>query len=49
MPNLNGEQPKDVGDRSQAMVLARLVQNFPNVLTPFGENSRYDLVIDDGE
>ncbi len=31
------------------MVLARLVQNFPNVLTPFGENTRYDLVIDDGE
>ena len=31
------------------MVLARLVQVYPEVLIPFGENTRYDLVIDDGE
>ena len=30
------------------MVLARLVQAGYQVLTPFGENVRYDLVIDDG-
>lgn len=40
--------PKDVGDESQAMVLARLVQAGAQVLIPFGENVRYDLVIDDG-
>lgn len=39
--------PKDVGDESQAMVLARLVQAGKQVLTPFGENVRYDLVLDD--
>lgn len=41
--------PKAVGDASQAMVLARLVQIYPEVWIPFGENTRYDLVIDDGE
>ena len=41
--------PKAVGDATQAMVLARLVQVYPDVLVPFGENTRYDLVIDDGE
>ena len=40
--------PKDIGDESQAMVLARLVQAGYQVLLPFGENVRYDLVIDDG-
>jgi hypothetical protein len=39
--------PKDVGDETQAMVLARLVQAGKQVLTPFGENVRYDLAIDD--
>ena len=41
--------PKDVGDESQAMVLARLVQAGKQVLTPFGENVRYDLVLDEGD
>jgi hypothetical protein len=41
--------PKDVGDESQAMVLARLVQAGKQVPTPFGENVRYDLVIDEGD
>jgi hypothetical protein len=31
------------------MVLARLVQTYETVLLPFGENQRYDMVIDDGE
>lgn len=30
------------------MVLARLLQVYPLVLVPFGENQRYDLLIDDG-
>lgn len=41
--------PKDVGDETQAMVLARLVQAGKQVLMPFGENVRYDLVIDEGD
>jgi hypothetical protein len=44
-----GFQPKIVGDRSCAMVLARLLQVFDTVLLPFGEDQRYDLVIDTGE
>ncbi len=31
------------------MVLARLVQVYPQVLIPFGENQRYDLLIEDGD
>jgi len=40
--------PKLVGDRSAAMVLARLLEIYEVVLLPFGENQRYDLVIDTG-
>jgi hypothetical protein len=38
--------PKLVGDRSTAMVLARLLEIYEIVLLPFGENQRYDLVIE---
>ena len=31
------------------MVLARLVQAGKEILVPFGENQRYDLVIDEGD
>ncbi len=31
------------------MVLARLLQVYPQVLIPFSENQRYDLLIEDGE
>lgn len=41
--------PKAVGDASAAMVLARLVQAGKEILVPFGENQRYDLVIDEGD
>ncbi|MGH2808346.1 MAG: group I intron-associated PD-(D/E)XK endonuclease [Actinomycetota bacterium] len=40
---------KTVGDQTEAMVMARLLQVYPAVLLPFGENQRYDLVVDDGE
>lgn len=39
--------PKDKGDRSEAMILAVLLQAGKVVLQPFGDNQRYDLVIDD--
>lgn len=41
--------PKAVGEVSEAMVLARLVQSGLVVLMPFGNNQRYDLVIDRGD
>lgn len=40
---------KAIGDASAAMVLARLVQAGKEILVPFGENQRYDLVIDEGD
>jgi len=39
---------KDVGDKSQAIILAELIRAGKVVLLPFGDNQRYDLVIDDG-
>ena len=38
---------KDKGDISEAMILARLLQLGKKVAIPFGENHRYDLLIDD--
>ena len=40
---------KSVGDRSEAIVLAELVKRGYLVSIPFGENQRYDLIIDDGD
>jgi hypothetical protein len=42
------EHPKDVGDRSTLAVILALRQAGFHVLVPFGENTRYELVIDDG-
>jgi hypothetical protein len=42
------EHPKDIGDRSQLAVMLALRAAGFAVLIPFGENTRYDLVIDDG-
>jgi hypothetical protein len=39
--------PKRVGDVSQAKVMAALVAAGKSILLPFGENTRYDIVIDD--
>jgi PD-(D/E)XK endonuclease len=39
---------KSIGDRSEAIVLAELVKRGYLVSIPFGENQRYDLIIDDG-
>lgn len=43
------EHPKAIGDRTEAHVLAALVSTYPNVLLPWGENTRYDLVVDTGD
>ena len=42
------EHPKDIGDRTQLAVMLALRDAGYAVLVPFGENTRYDLVIDDG-
>lgn len=39
--------PKLVGDQTEAMVIARLVQAGRSVLIPFGENHHYDILIDE--
>ncbi len=41
------ESPKTVGERSEGMVLAALLRAGKVVLQPFGDNQRYDLVIDE--
>ena len=40
--------PKDKGDRSEGMILAALLKAGKTVLTPFGDNQRYDLVTEEG-
>jgi hypothetical protein len=40
--------PKDVGDKSTLTIMLALRETGYGVLVPFGENTRYDLVIDDG-
>jgi hypothetical protein len=41
------EHPKDIGDRSTLAITLALRSLEYGVLLPFGENTRYDLVIDD--
>src|ERR1700722_1161700 len=38
---------KSLGDRSEAIVLAELIQACYKVWIPFGEDQRYDLILDD--
>jgi hypothetical protein len=42
------EHPKDIGDRSMLAVMLALREAGYAVSVPFGENTRYDLLIDDG-
>src|SRR5260370_8728155 len=41
------QTPKAIGERSQAHIIARLLDVGSNVLTPYGDNTRYDLGIED--
>jgi hypothetical protein len=43
------DHPVDVGQRTEAVVLAELVKRGHRVLIPFGHNHRYDLVLDLGD
>ena len=40
--------PKAIGERSEAIILAHLLRRGAVVLLPFGNNQRYDLVVDLG-
>jgi hypothetical protein len=42
------EHPKAIGDRTTLAVMLALERAGYDLLVPFGENTRYDLVIDDG-
>jgi hypothetical protein len=42
------EHPKAKGDRSTLAIMLALYDAGDELLVPFGENTRYDLVIDDG-
>jgi hypothetical protein len=42
------DHPKDKGDRTTLAVMLALRETGYGVLVPFGENTRYDIVIDDG-
>jgi hypothetical protein len=42
------EHPKAIGDRTTLAVMLGLQEAGYALLIPFGENARYDLVIDDG-
>lgn len=42
-------RPKEVGERTEAIVLAELVKAGLVVLLPFGDNQRYDFVVDTGQ
>jgi hypothetical protein len=42
------EHPKAIGDRSQLAIMLALDRLGYAVFAPLGENTRYDLVIDDG-
>ena len=42
------EHPKDIGDRTTLAVMLALSDAGYQIAVPFGENTRYDLVLDDG-
>lgn len=43
------EHPKDIGDRSTLAIMAALQRLGYGIYTPFGENTRCDLVVEAGE
>jgi hypothetical protein len=45
-PTSLSDHPVDVGDRTEAIVIAALVRRGSKVLRPLSANQRYDLVLD---
>jgi hypothetical protein len=48
LPGTLSRHPVDVGERSEAIILAELVKRGYRVLIPYGTNHRYDIVINVG-
>jgi hypothetical protein len=48
-PEVLSRHPVDIGQRSEAIILAALVRRGYRVLTPFSANQRYDIAIDLGD
>jgi hypothetical protein len=42
-----GYDPKGIGEKSEAQVLAAFLRSDKVVLLPYGDNQRYDLVVDE--
>jgi hypothetical protein len=42
------ENPKAIGETTEAVILAHLIQRGDNVSLPFGNNQRYDMIVDRG-
>src|SRR5207237_200300 len=40
---------RNIGEQSQASIIAKFIEVGYNVLTPYGDNQRYDLVIEDAD
>jgi hypothetical protein len=49
MAGMKGGNPKAIGERSEAHIVARLLDAGKSVLKPHGDNRRYDLVLDEGD
>jgi PD-(D/E)XK nuclease superfamily protein len=48
-PNGPSAHPVDIGDRTEAIIVAELVRRGYRVLRPLSANQRYDLVLDLGD
>jgi hypothetical protein len=44
-----GKNSKDTGDQTEVKVIHKLVMEGYSVSIPFGDNDKYDLIVDDGE
>lgn len=44
---MNGSNPKEVGERSEAQIMSRFLRHQMVVLSPFGDSQRYDLVVEE--
>ena len=40
---------KEIGDETESKALSMLIEHGHSVSIPFGDNDKYDLVVDDGE
>src|SRR5690349_539477 len=49
MAGIRGVNPKAIGEKSEGQIISRLLRTGKTVLKPFGDNQRYDLVLDEGD